>query len=63
MVSVLCQDDDFCKLVYKHGCERFNADDYINLSGDKIKSCWELGMRISRLKETIKYWISNPSED
>ena len=57
---------------------RFNPDDYISLAGDKIKSCWganklgimtvkkskvdEWTMRISRLKETIKYWISNPSE-
>ncbi len=54
---------------------RFNPDDYIDTSGNKISSCWRVGndsiiriqkskqtewdMRVNTLKEQIKYWIDN----
>jgi len=58
---------------------RFNPDEYIDINGKKVTSCWrvnnktglmmisntkieEWSKRIGILKETINYWVSNPSE-
>jgi len=58
---------------------RFNPDDYIDINGKKVTSCWrmnnstgllhvpvskteEWSKRIEILKETINYWVSNPTE-
>jgi hypothetical protein len=57
---------------------RFNPDDYIDSTGEKIKSCWELNNigvqciiktkktewenRVNILKQQIQYWIDNPNE-
>jgi hypothetical protein len=54
---------------------RFNPDDYIDTSGNKISSCWRIGndsiiriqknkqtewdIRLNTLREQIKYWIDN----
>ena len=57
---------------------RFNPDEYTNLEGIKVKSCWELNklglmtipknkqkeweQRIETLKQQIQYWIDNQTE-
>lgn len=57
---------------------RFNPDDYTNLEGEKIRTCWKLNKfgvlhviqnkrteweeRIDALKRQIQYWIDNPTE-
>ncbi len=57
---------------------RFNPDGYTTPEGTVVRSCWRLNKlgimqickskqgewneRISRLKETILYWIQNPTE-
>ena len=57
---------------------RFNPDDYTNLDGVLIKSCWKINRfgimqiiktkqrewedRIDTLKQQIQYWIDNPTE-
>jgi len=57
---------------------RFNPDDYIDQSGNKIKSCWKLNklgvMQISKSRQTeweqritvlidqIQYWLDNPTQ-
>ena len=55
----------------------FNPDEYINMTGTKIKSCWYYdsnnllyindidiwNIRLNRLKETITYWINNKIKD
>ena len=57
---------------------RFNPDGYTDNKGNKIKTCWEQGIkgimviknnkkeewndRLNILHEQIKYWIENPSE-
>jgi hypothetical protein len=57
---------------------RFNPDDYTNLEGVLVKSCWKLNKlgvmliqktkqkeweeRIEALKQQIQYWIDNPTE-
>ena len=57
---------------------RFNPDDYIDSTGKKIKSCWELNNigvqsitktkktewenRVNVLKQQIQYWIDNPND-
>jgi hypothetical protein len=57
---------------------RFNPDDYNDINGNKIKSCWKLNKlgimciektkndewkgRITKLNQQIQYWIDNPNE-
>jgi hypothetical protein len=57
---------------------RFNPDDYNDINGNKIKSCWKLNKlgvmciektkinewetRITNLNQQIQYWINTPNE-
>lgn len=70
----LSQDLQYRPLIFI----RFNPDDYTNIEGTLIKSCWKLNKlgvmqiiknkekewneRVNLLKEQIQYWINNISE-
>lgn len=57
---------------------RFNPDDYLNETGEPVKSCWKLNgkgimgitkskqkewdLRLENLKTQVQYWIENPTE-
>ena len=57
---------------------RFNPDDYMDINGNKVKSCWKLNKlgimciektkqeeweeRLNKLNQQIQYWIDNPTE-